>query len=251
MIAAAAVTHRSRAIAVCGEHPPNGGQVGGRAEQRPPIRRLETEALVLFRQCGFDFRNRCCRACGDDHLVGFVIHDAAQTGEIEHIIAFNRAAETALGAVADNLERAPAYAGCANRLHHICFTGNSECRHQNRGSSAWRICPCFTCACPCSMQADKVGNTLPGLSRPPASKAHFSRCCCARSASENISGIRSRFSTPTPCSPVSTPPTLTHSRRISAPKASARSSSSSFITSKMISGWMLPSPAWNTLQKPR
>ena len=33
-------------------------------------------------------------------------------------------------------------------------------------------------------------------------------------------GIRSRFSTPTPCSPVSTPPTSTHSFRISAPNAS-------------------------------
>ena len=38
-----------------------------------------------------------------------------------------------------------------------------------------------------------------------------------RSASENIAGIRSRFSTPTPCSPVSTPPTSTHRRRMSAP----------------------------------
>ena len=35
----------------------------------------------------------------------------------------------------------------------------------------------------------------------------------------NISGIRSRFSTPTPCSPVSTPPTFTQSRRMSAPKS--------------------------------
>jgi hypothetical protein len=54
-----------------------------------------------------------------------------------------------------------------------------------------------------------AGNTFPGLSRPWASKAHFSRCCWFRSISENISPIGSRFSMPTSCSPVSAPPRST------------------------------------------
>ena len=49
---------------------------------------------------------------------------------------------------------------------------------------------------------------MPGLRRPCASKAHLIRCCWLRSISENISPIRSRFSIPTPCSPVRTPPAL-------------------------------------------
>jgi hypothetical protein len=47
----------------------------------------------------------------------------------------------------------------------------------------------------------------------------------------NIDPIRSRFSTPTPCSPVSTPPTSTQSLRMSAPKSSARSSSPGLLAS--------------------
>ena len=54
------------------------------------------------------------------------------------------------------------------------------------------------------------------------------------------------FSRPTPCSPVMLPPTATHSSRIRAPSASARSSSPGALASKRISGCMLPSPAWNT-----
>ena len=71
---------------------------------------------------------------------------------------------------------------------------------------------------PSSAQRRSCGNTLPGLSRWLGSKAHLTRICWSRSISLNISGIRSRFSTPTPCSPVSTPPTSTQSRRMSAPK---------------------------------
>ena len=78
------------------------------------------------------------------------------------------------------------------------YPGTPACRHGHACGRARR-------------SGAASGNTLPGLSRPLASKAHFSRCCWLRSISENIAGIRSRFSTPTPCSPVSTPPTSTQS----------------------------------------
>ncbi len=48
----------------------------------------------------------------------------------------------------------------------------------------------------------------PGLSRCFASNAVLTRICWSRSIALNICGIRSRFSMPTPCSPVSTPPTF-------------------------------------------
>src|ERR687886_416801 len=91
--------------------------------------------------------------------------------------------------------------------------------------------PPLTCMRPSSAQRCSVGKTLPGLSSCSGSKAHFTRSCCARSTSLNIVGIRSRFSTPTPCSPVSTPPTSTHSFRISAPNSSALSSSPGTLAS--------------------
>ena len=102
---------------------------------------------------------------------------------------------------------------------------------QNLGISGNATLPAWTWMRPSSAQRCSVGKTLPGLSRPRSSNAHLSRCCWARSASVNIAGIRSRFSTPTPCSPVSTPPTSTQSLRISAPNASVLSSSPGLLAS--------------------
>jgi len=69
--------------------------------------------------------------------------------------------------------------------------------------------------------AMQVGNTLPGLSRPCASNAHFSRCCWLRSISLNISGIRCAFRCRRHVRRSETPPSSTQTRKISAPKASA------------------------------
>ena len=49
---------------------------------------------------------------------------------------------------------------------------------------------------------EAVERPCPGLSKPSGSNAHLTRCWWARSVSSNIVPIRSRFSTPTPCSPV-------------------------------------------------
>ena len=48
--------------------------------------------------------------------------------------------------------------------------------------------PACTCRRPSSAQRCSCGKTLPGLSSPLASKAHFTRCCWLRSISENIIG---------------------------------------------------------------
>src|SRR4051794_29506176 len=56
-------------------------------------------------------------------------------------------------------------------------TKNAELHHQKRGISGKATLPACTCSRPSSAQRCSVGNTLPGLSRPCASKAHLSRCC--------------------------------------------------------------------------
>ena len=85
--------------------------------------------------------------------------------------------------------------------------------------------PRWTCMRPSSAQRCSFGNTLPGLRSLAGSKAHFTAAAGRGPSRRTSAGIRSRFSTPTPCSPVSTPPTSTQRRRMSAPNASARSSS--------------------------
>ncbi len=102
---------------------------------------------------------------------------------------------------------------------------------------------------PSSTQACSTGKTLSGLSCELASKAHLTRCCCARSASENISPIRRLLLDADAMFTGQHAAHLTQSLRMSAPKASARSSSPSRMQSNTISGWRLPSPAWKTLQQ--
>ena len=59
--------------------------------------------------------------------------------------------------------------------------------------------------------------------------------------------MKSIFSTPMPCSPVTLPPQAMHSSRISWLAASTRFTWSASRSSKSRIGWMLPSPAWKTL----
>src|SRR4030067_1084515 len=59
--------------------------------------------------------------------------------------------------------------------------------------------------------------------------------------------MTSRFSMPTPCSPVMVPPASTQRRRISAPAATTFSSWPGSASSKRMLGCRLPSPAGETL----
>ena len=65
-----------------------------------------------------------------------------------------------------------------------------------------------------SPQRLPLGSTFCGLARPAGSNASRNRAWASRSAGLNTSGIASRFSSPMPCSPDSTPPAATHAARI-------------------------------------
>ncbi len=67
------------------------------------------------------------------------------------------------------------------------------------------------------------GKTFAGFKRHVGSNTVLMRICTARSVAENCDAISSRFSMPTPCSPVRQPPNSTQSLRIASPAASARS----------------------------
>ena len=56
------------------------------------------------------------------------------------------------------------------------------------------------------MHAPAVGSILRGLHRPSGLNAGRSRSIIARSSGENSFGMKSIFSTPMPCSPVTLPP---------------------------------------------
>jgi hypothetical protein len=64
-------------------------------------------------------------------------------------------------------------------------------------------------------KAPAVGNILRGLHRPSGLNAVRKRIIIARSSGVNSFGMKSIFSTPMPCSPVTLPPQRMHSSRIS------------------------------------
>ena len=109
---------------------------------------------------------------------------------------------------------------------------------------AW-VCLLYTSTCmrPYSAQRCSVGITLPGFSSPLGSKACFSASICVRSSGLNCTHMLLSFSTPTPCSPVTVPPSATLVSRMSAPNSSQRCSWSGSLASNRISGCRLPSPA--------
>jgi hypothetical protein len=57
------------------------------------------------------------------------------------------------------------------------------------------------------MQAPAVGSILRGLHRPSGLNAARNRNIIAKSSGENSFDMKSIFSTPMPCSPVTLPPT--------------------------------------------
>jgi len=70
-----------------------------------------------------------------------------------------------------------------------------------------------------------TGKIFPGFSRPSGSKTFFIFRIASRSSALNMSGMKSRFSRPIPCSPVRLPPISTQALTISAPISSALRSS--------------------------
>ena len=96
------------------------------------------------------------------------------------------------------------------------------------------------------------GQHLGRVGDPSGSNARRSMPWAARSASVNISGMKSRFSSPMPCSPDSTPPaaTLTPRRSPRPRRVPARCTPGS-RASNTSSGWRFPSPAWKTFMHDR
>ena len=97
------------------------------------------------------------------------------------MIRLHRAAERALGAAGDDFERTAFRGGPGDGLGRLLGVRRLQQRHcrspQKRGRSGKASLPAWTCMRPSSAQRHNCGNTLPGLSSPSESKAHFSRCC--------------------------------------------------------------------------
>src|SRR5690606_20176589 len=201
------------------------------AEQRAVVERLELELLVVLGQQRLDLGERRSGARRKHQFLRLIERDTCQLRQVNLVLGLCDMADAALRPLAQHLDGRFLGHRPAEGLEHFFRCGWRKTGHQNLGMSGKAIWPRWTCMRPSSAQRCSCGNTLPGLSRWLGSKAHLTRICWLRSSSENISGIRSRFSTPTPCSPVSTPPTFTQSRRMSAPNASARSNSSSLLAS--------------------
>src|SRR6185312_1893894 len=176
------------------------------------------------------------RLVGDDARVGAHLQHRA--------VALSRAVEILRPAAAD-VQRGAAFRVPA---HELAESGDEVVGHgQNLGMSGRGTAPPRTRIPLHSVQRRSVGTALPGLRMPAGSNAAFTAWKAAISAGRNCTHICASFSTPTPCSPVIVPPTATHASRMRAPISSPRSRSPGLLASKKMHGWMLPSPAWNTL----
>src|SRR5690606_32755069 len=175
-----------------------------------------------------------------------VIDHAAIGGDVQAAVAVD------FGAMAVAVERLGAAAADEQRLvarvrgHDLLAELGQDEFHggdQKRGMSGKRSSPPCTCILPYSAQRASVGMTFSGLSSPRGSKARLTARNRSSSSRENCTHIWLIFSMPTPCSPVTVPPTCTQSSRMAAPNFSARSTSSGLLESNRISGCRLPSPA--------
>ena len=78
---------------------------GRRAEQRAVIHRLEGEFLIAGGEQRLDLGERRAGLGGEHQFLRLVERDAGQAREIEAQIPLRRAADAALRAMADDLER--------------------------------------------------------------------------------------------------------------------------------------------------
>ena len=105
MIARSTRLDAARAREIGGERAADRPAPARRPEQRAVIHRLEREFLIVRRQQRLDLGERRSGLRGQHQFLGLIERDARQTRQIEAQIPLRRAADAALGAVADDLQR--------------------------------------------------------------------------------------------------------------------------------------------------
>src|SRR6476619_5969474 len=180
-------------------------------EHGPEIDRLEGELLAVLGENVADVVERGTGSGRQHDFARLVERDADELLGAHHRARLHEAPDLVFGA-------APPHLKGNFRVCRLCDQVGDLARRRRRMEAEaqvpghWRSRP-------------SSGKTLAGLSSQSGSNTPFTRICWAMSAAVNCTRISSRFSMPTPCSPVRQPPSLTQSLRISAPHISARSSS--------------------------
>src|SRR5262245_267310 len=182
-----------------------------RRERRPEIDRLEGELLAMLGENVADVVERGSCRRRQHELARLVKRYADEILGADHRAGLHETPDLVFGAAPPHLQRNFGLRRLGDQVGDLARGGRRvEAEAQVPGH--WRSRP-------------SSGKTLAGLSSQSGSNTPFTRICWAMSAAVNCTRISSRFSMPTPCSPVRQPPSLTQSLRISAPHISARSSS--------------------------
>ena len=183
---------------------------GARRRQR----RIERQVLSVLREQALDVGDAGARERRERALLGRVLDDAGERGEVEG----GRAGE-----VPDRAALVPPprtrSRGCSGPAASRSAMDVGLQDHAREMTPA-RSSGCRPCETPAPAGA---ASFLPVLAIPCGSIARRIRRMQSRSASLYISPRNCRFSSPTPCSPVIDPPRRMHRRRISAARTSARS----------------------------
>src|SRR6188768_3756634 len=182
-----------------------------RAERRAEVDRLEGELLAVLGEDVADVVERGASSSRHHELGRLIERDADEMLGAHHRARLDVAADLIFGAAPPHLERDLGVRRLGNEVGNLAQRV-WRVKAEAEVPGHWRSRP-------------SSGKTLAGLSSQSGSNTPFTRICWAMSAAVNCTRISSRFSMPTPCSPVRQPPSLTQSLRISAPHSSARSSS--------------------------
>lgn len=104
MVARRARLEAARAGEVRGQHAAYGPPARLTAMQRAIIHRLESELLAVFGKQLFDLGKRRAGAGRQDKFGWLVEGDAGQVRQVERVLGLQRAADAALGAMAEDFE---------------------------------------------------------------------------------------------------------------------------------------------------
>src|ERR1700687_4252147 len=257
-----------RRAGICGYNAADSGAIGERNSQR--------KKLILFRQNTQQFLDPHTRLHSECKIVWIVGEDSIHAREIERdVIARRGRADAQFRAAAAGNYSKFFRCGKADDFGDLCnFRGLNDGRgtlridltrskfrrigenvraaynfFETRDGSlrgtahAGMVVETGIGCTRISPHALPSGSTLPGFNRSAGLNAARTRRIKSRSSGVNISGMSSFFSMPTPCSPVSAPPTATQCFIISRPAATTRLNCSGSRSSNRMRGCRLPSPA--------
>ncbi len=152
-------------------------------QQAREIRRLEGQHLAFSARGFSPAASMGCAACFKDQFIGLVDHDAAEMLERENVVCGDR---LPIFALLPRPSRRNGRSAVFTRAASSASSFGAEIRVIRSAEARGGARRCCGHGRGRVRRSGAARGNLAGLSRPLSSKAHFTRCCCARSSSRNL-----------------------------------------------------------------